>query len=68
MGATKQQRVKTEEATSPWHGFRTGPWQKEINVRDFIQQNTNRTTGIRLSWHPPPAARRAPKTASVSCS
>ena len=31
--------MKTEAATSPWHGFRTGPWQKEINVRDFIQQN-----------------------------
>jgi formate C-acetyltransferase len=27
------------EATSPWTGFRTGLWQKEINVRDFIQQN-----------------------------
>lgn len=25
--------------TSPWYGFRTGLWQKEINVRDFIQQN-----------------------------
>ena len=24
---------------SPWRGFRTGLWQKEINVRDFIQQN-----------------------------
>ena len=24
---------------SPWTGFRTGLWQKEINVRDFIQQN-----------------------------
>ena len=24
---------------APWHGFRTGLWQKEINVRDFIQQN-----------------------------
>jgi formate C-acetyltransferase len=45
---------------SPWRGFRTGLWQKEINVRDFIQQNyepydgdnrflapaTSRTTGI----------------------
>ena len=39
MAATKQQQVKTEEATSPWHGFRAGPWRKEINVRDFIQQN-----------------------------
>ena len=25
--------------TSPWQGFRTGLWQNEINVRDFIQQN-----------------------------
>ena len=25
--------------TSPWSGFHTGLWQKEINVRDFIQQN-----------------------------
>jgi formate C-acetyltransferase len=24
---------------SPWDGFKTGLWQKEINVRDFIQQN-----------------------------
>ena len=22
-----------------WNGFRTGIWRKEINVRDFIQQN-----------------------------
>jgi formate C-acetyltransferase len=28
-----------EGASLPWHGFRTGLWQKEINVRDFIQQN-----------------------------
>jgi formate C-acetyltransferase len=27
------------EALPPWHGFRMGLWQKEINVRDFIQQN-----------------------------
>ena len=25
--------------TSAWQGFKTGLWQKEINVRDFIQQN-----------------------------
>ncbi len=24
---------------SPWAGFKPGLWQKEINVRDFIQQN-----------------------------
>ena len=25
--------------TSPWKGFKSGLWQSEINVRDFIQQN-----------------------------
>ncbi len=29
----------TAAKMSPWQGFRTGLWQKEINVRDFIQQN-----------------------------
>ena len=28
-----------EKAISPWQGFKTGLWGKEINVRDFIQQN-----------------------------
>src|SRR5690348_6089502 len=32
-------QIATDAATSPWHGFNTGLWQKEINVRDFIQQN-----------------------------
>ena len=27
-----------ESARSPWKDFQTGLWQKEINVRDFIQQ------------------------------
>src|SRR6201993_3343122 len=27
------------ESKSPWQGFHGGLWQKEINVRDFIQQN-----------------------------
>ena len=31
--------IAREEVTSPWQGFKTGLWQKEINVRDFIQQN-----------------------------
>ncbi len=26
-------------ATSAWEGFTPGLWQKEINVRDFVQQN-----------------------------
>ncbi len=39
MSATAPQERKAEGASSPWRGFRTGLWQKEINVRDFIQQN-----------------------------
>jgi formate C-acetyltransferase len=27
------------QPASPWEGFQTGLWQKEINVRDFIQRN-----------------------------
>jgi len=36
MGATTTADPKT---ASPWAGFKTGLWQKEINVRDFIQHN-----------------------------
>jgi formate C-acetyltransferase len=39
MSGTATQEKKATPATSPWKGFRTGLWQKEINVRDFIQQN-----------------------------
>ena len=28
-----------EKVISPWQGFHPGLWEKEINVRDFIQQN-----------------------------
>jgi formate C-acetyltransferase len=38
MGATAPQ-VKPAGTSSAWQGFRTGLWQREINVRDFIQQN-----------------------------
>src|SRR4029077_7812152 len=31
--------VSTEQKNSAWDGFTEGLWQKEINVRDFIQQN-----------------------------
>jgi len=31
--------ISPEEMISPWQGFKTGLWQKKINVRDFIQQN-----------------------------
>jgi formate C-acetyltransferase len=36
--ATTAAQVK-KDTTSPWHGFQTGLWNSEINVRDFIQQN-----------------------------
>ena len=34
MAATTDQKTATA-----WEGFKPGLWQKEINVRDFIQQN-----------------------------
>ena len=37
--ATAPQERKTEGAAAPWRGFRSGLWQKDIDVRDFIQQN-----------------------------
>ncbi len=39
MSVTTLRATNTAAARSPWRGFRTGLWQKEINVRDFIQQN-----------------------------
>ncbi|BAZ39611.1 formate acetyltransferase [Calothrix sp. NIES-4101] len=30
---------------SQWHGFKSGKWMKEINLRDFIQTNYNPYTG-----------------------
>src|SRR5690348_1552798 len=39
MPVTVAPGTTTESAVLPWHGFQTGLWQKEINVRDFIQQN-----------------------------
>ena len=39
MTIASEDRKNATGAASPWHGFRTGLWQSEINVRDFIQQN-----------------------------
>ncbi|WP_035352028.1 formate C-acetyltransferase [Edaphobacter aggregans] len=39
MTIATSQQIAPEAATSPWTGFSKGLWQKEINVRDFIQQN-----------------------------
>src|SRR6186713_2868360 len=39
MAVTEAKTSTSNNVTSPWRTFRTGLWQKEINVRDFIQQN-----------------------------
>ena len=39
MTIATSQQIAPEATTSPWTGFKSGLWQKEINVRDFIQQN-----------------------------
>jgi formate C-acetyltransferase len=39
MTVTAPQAKSDQAASSPWQGFRTGLWNSEINVRDFIQQN-----------------------------
>ena len=40
------------KAASPWDGFKPGLWQKEINVRDFIQQNYDPYDGDRVVPRP----------------
>lgn len=37
--ATAKQEMKADTSSPAWQGFSGGLWQKEINVRDFIQQN-----------------------------
>jgi formate C-acetyltransferase len=39
MTTTASPAKTAATAIAPWRGFRPGLWQKEINVRDFIQQN-----------------------------
>jgi formate C-acetyltransferase len=39
MVMTEELEKVREGERSPWDGFRTGLWQQDINVRDFIQQN-----------------------------
>ena len=39
MDTTASRKSGAEGTKTPWQGFRTGLWQKEINVQDFIQQN-----------------------------
>jgi formate C-acetyltransferase len=37
--ATTVQQMEREKFPEAWNGFTGGLWQREINVRDFIQQN-----------------------------
>src|SRR5262245_7591437 len=39
MAANVKERESATPAASAWQGFNGGLWQREINVRDFIQQN-----------------------------
>jgi formate C-acetyltransferase len=39
MATKTSQEAASEKLREAWLGFKTGLWQKEINVRDFIQQN-----------------------------
>jgi formate C-acetyltransferase len=39
MATAIPHEVAREGLSPSWEGFKTGLWQKEINVRDFIQQN-----------------------------
>jgi formate C-acetyltransferase len=39
MTTTTTHGTKSAEAAAPWRGFKGGLWQKQIDVRDFIQQN-----------------------------
>src|SRR5262249_22363831 len=39
MATTISHQVAREKAISSWEGFKIGLWHKEINLRDFIQQN-----------------------------
>jgi formate C-acetyltransferase len=39
MAATASENMAHLNTASAWTGFTPGLWQKEINVRDFIQQN-----------------------------
>ena len=39
MANTTSRETASEKTNPAWRGFKTGIWQKEINVRDFIQQN-----------------------------
>ena len=50
MATIAPEQIAHRSNDSPWAGFKSGLWQKEINVRDFIQQNYKPYEGDDLSW------------------
>ena len=39
MAIAFSHHIAQDAESSPWQGFNRGLWQKQVNVRDFIQQN-----------------------------
>ncbi|HKQ04540.1 MAG TPA: formate C-acetyltransferase [Blastocatellia bacterium] len=39
MATKVAQEIARQKTPAAWEGFKPGQWQKQINVRDFIQQN-----------------------------
>ena len=57
-GDRNTERNDAAATAAPWAGFQTGLWQKEINVRDFIQQNYEPYDGDASFLAAPPRARQ----------
>jgi formate C-acetyltransferase len=58
MSSTAQARKK-EAANPAWAGFHPGLWQRDIDVRDFIQQNYTEYTGDEAFLAPSTSRTRA---------
>jgi len=52
MNAAFTTYVATEQAISPWSGFKTGLWQKESMFAISSNKTMNRTRATTLSWWP----------------
>jgi formate C-acetyltransferase len=59
MAATTPLEFVTGTEKSPWQGLRSGLWQKEIDVREFIQQNYTPYEGDASFLKPATARTRA---------
>ena len=51
MDVTILPTTTREEPTLAWHEFRSGLWNKEINVRDFIQTNALSDVNLTVDEH-----------------